>query len=105
MTDGGIKELYAMVRESFKGGNQAVQLQLLPFRMTEDNFARHASSPHVAFWRNLKTGTDAFDQTRQLPSWDVCEQRYVFNVNDPRLTPLDPNGVCPIGSFSTMAAL
>lgn len=105
MTDEGIKELYALVRESFKGGNPSVQLQLLPFRMTEDNFARHASSPHVAFWRDLKVGTDAFDRTRTLPAWDVCQQRYVFNLNDPRTAPLDPNGACPVASFSTMAAL
>ena len=105
MTDAGIKEIYALARETFRGGNGAFQLQLLPFRMTEDNFARHADSPHVAFWRNLQTGTSAFDQARQPPTWDVCEQRYVFNQNDPRTAPLDPNGPCPIGTFSTMAAL
>ena len=105
MTDEGIKEIYAMVRESFKGGNPSVQLQLLPFRMTEDNFARHASSEHVSFWRDLKVGADAFDQSRTLPAWDVCQQRYVFNLNDPRTAPLDPNGACPVTSYSTMAAL
>tara|TARA_R110002020_G_scaffold3766_24_gene16650 strand:+ start:2471 stop:3250 length:780 start_codon:yes stop_codon:yes gene_type:complete len=105
MTDEGIKEIYALARETFRGGNSAFQLQLLPFRMTEDNFARHAASPHTAFWRNLKIGTDAFDQAKQPPAWDVCEQRYVFNQNDPRTAPLDPNGACPLGTFSTMAAL
>lgn len=105
MTDEGIKEIYALARETFKGGNPAFQLQLLPFRMTEANLARHAASPHMAFWRNLKSGTDAFDQTRRPPAWDVCEQRYVFNANDARNAPLDPNGACPIASFSTMAAL
>jgi murein L,D-transpeptidase YafK len=105
MTDEGIKEIYALARETFRGGSPAFQLQLLPFRMTEDNFARHAGSPHMGFWRNLKTGADAFDKTRQPPVWDVCEQRYVFNQNDPRKAPLDPNGPCPVGSFSTMAAI
>nr|WP_314259484.1 murein L,D-transpeptidase family protein [uncultured Devosia sp.] len=105
MTDDGIKEIYAMTREAFKGGNPSVQLQLLPFRMTEENFARHASSPHIAFWRDLKVGADAFDQSKQLPTWDVCQQRYVFNLNDPRTAPLDPNGACPVASYSTMAAL
>jgi murein L,D-transpeptidase YafK len=105
MTDDGIKEIYALARETFRGGNSAFQLQLLPFRMTEDNFARHAASPYVSFWRNLKTGVDAFNQSKQPPLWDVCEQRYVFNLNDPRTSPLDPNGPCPTGTFSTMAAL
>ena len=105
MTDEGIREIYALARETFKGGNTAFQLQLLPFRMTEDNFARHAASPHVAFWRDLRVGADAFDQSLRPPAWDVCQQRYVFNLNDPRTAPLDPNGACPVASFSTMAAL
>jgi murein L,D-transpeptidase YafK len=105
MTDDGIKELYAMVRESFRGGNRSVQLQLLPFRMTEPNLARHASSPHAPFWRNLKEGTDEFDATRQLPVVDVCEKRYVFNRLAPGAAALDPNGACPVGTYATMAAL
>jgi murein L,D-transpeptidase YafK len=105
MTDDGIKEIYALAREAFRGGSTSFQLQLLPFRMTEDNFARHSSSPHVDFWRNLKAGADSFDQNKQPPLWDVCEQRYVFNLNDPRKAPLNPNGACPTGSFSTMAAI
>lgn len=103
MTDDGIKELYAMVRESFKGGNTSVQLQLLPFRMTDANLARHATSPHAAFWRNLKEGSDLFDASKVPPAVDVCEKRYVFNST--AATPLDPDGACPITSFSTMAAL
>lgn len=105
MTDEGIKEIYALARETFRGGNTAFQVQLLPFRMSEENFARHASSPHVAFWRNLKVGVDAFDQAKRPPTWDVCQQQYVFNQNDPCTAPLDPNGACPMGAFSTMAAL
>jgi murein L,D-transpeptidase YafK len=105
MTDDGIKELYAMVRESFKGGNRSAQLQLLPFRMTDANLDRHADSPHAPFWRNLKEGTDVFDATRQLPAVDVCERRYVFNRVAAGSGSLDPNGACPVGSLSTMAAL
>ena len=78
MTDEGIKELYALARESFRGGNRSVQLQLLPFRMNGTNTAAHATSPHAPFWRNLKEGMDAFERTLQ-PAWDVCERRYVFN--------------------------
>jgi murein L,D-transpeptidase YafK len=105
MTDEGIKEIYALARESFKGGNGSFQLQLLPFRMTEANLSMQASSPHLAFWRDLKSGTDIFETTHRPPNWDVCEQRYVFNRNDPRTAPLDPNGACPVANYSTMAAL
>ena len=105
MTDDGIKELYAMVRESFRGGNRTVQLQLLPFRMTETNLLRHAASPHAPFWRNLKDGTDLFDANKVPPMVEVCEKRYVFNRNGAGAQPLDPKGVCPVGSYSKMAAL
>jgi len=105
MTDAGIKEIYALVRESFRGGNRSVQLQLLPFRMTEANMATNATSPHAAFWRNLKQGTDFFDTNRAPPAWDVCERRYVFGNAPAGAIPLDPNAACPIGSYSTMAAL
>lgn len=105
MTDDGIKELYAMARETFKGGNRSFQLQLLPFRMTEANVAANAASPHAPFWRNLKEGTDIFDATNVPPLVDVCEKRYVFNRPGVAGAALDPDGACPTGSFSTMAAL
>lgn len=104
MTDEGIKEINALARETFRAGNRSFQLQLLPFRMTEANLTANAVSPHLAFWRNLKEGTDIFDTTRRPPSWDVCERRYVFGTDAVAGPELDPNGFCPVGSFSTMAA-
>lgn len=103
MTDEGIKEIYAMARETFKGGNRSFQLQLLPFRMSEANMVANAASPHLAFWTNLKEGTDAFEATRQPPTWDVCERRYIFNKAAPGSQPLDPSGACPV-SMSTFQA-
>ncbi|KKB82750.1 lipoprotein [Devosia limi DSM 17137] len=100
MTDEGIKEIYALARESFRGGNRSFQLQLLPFRMTDANLAQHAASPHAAFWGNLKQGTDAFDRTKQPPAWDVCEKKYVFN---PPVGGLDPAGACPVTPSTVMA--
>ncbi|MGV3574716.1 MAG: L,D-transpeptidase family protein [Devosia sp.] len=104
MTDEGIKEIYALARETFRG-NGSFQIQLLPFRMTEENFAVNASSPHVPFWRDLKVGSDLFETTRRPPSWDVCEKRYVFNRTVPGGAPLDPFGPCPPGPPPRMAGL
>ncbi|MFD2649887.1 hypothetical protein ACFSX5_19070 [Devosia albogilva] len=47
MTDQGIAEIYALARETFKGGNPSFQLQIFPFRMTAANLARHASNDHL----------------------------------------------------------
>lgn len=103
MTDEGIKEIYALARETFRG-NGSFQIQLLPFRMNEANFALNAASPHVAFWRDLKVGSDLFETTRRPPSWDVCEKRYVFNRTMPGSAPLDPLGPCPPGPSPVLAS-
>jgi len=93
MTDSGISEIYALARESFAGGNTSFQLQIFPFRMTPANIAQNASNQHAPFWQNIKEAYDYFEVTRTPPTWDVCEQRYVFGINTG--TPLDPMGVCP----------
>jgi murein L,D-transpeptidase YafK len=97
MTDEGIKEIYALARETFRGGNRSFQIQLLPFRMTEANMAQQSASPHYAFWQNLKQGTDLFDANRMPPAWDVCDRRYIFARNPVSATPLDPFAACPVG--------
>ena len=80
MTDEQIAEIYALARESFFGGQSSFQIQALPFRMTAQNMARHRNSPHMPFWKMLKTGYDHFEVTRQEPKIDVCDRRYVFNT-------------------------
>jgi murein L,D-transpeptidase YafK len=98
MTDQGIAEIYALARESFKGGNPTFQLQIYPFRMTTANMAKHATSPHLEFWKNIKVGYEAFDINKVPPTWDVCEGRYIFNPKSSG--PLEALGACPPTSLS-----
>ena len=60
MTDSAMEEIYGLVDEAFRGGQQKVQLQAFPFRMTAQNLARHAGDPNMPFWQMLKAGSDAF---------------------------------------------
>lgn len=94
MTDEGIAEIYALARESFKGGNPTFQLQIFPFRMSAANLARHASSPHIEFWKDIKEGYDLFELTKTPPVWDVCEKQYIFNPQSNGRV-LDALGACP----------
>ena len=80
MTDEQIVEIYALARESFFGGQRAFQVQAYPFRMTATNLAKHRNSPHLAFWKMLKTGSDHFEVTHLEPKVSVCEKRYVFDA-------------------------
>lgn len=93
MTDDQIAEIYGLVRESFKGGNGVVQLQLYPFRMTPANLARYRKDPNYDFWSNLKEGYDLFEIAKRPPTWDVCNRRYVFNV--PAGIALNATEACP----------
>ena len=83
MTDRAIAEIYAMAREAFAGGQPAFQFQAYPFRMRAENFAKHRGDPHIAFWRNLKEGSDIFEVTREEPQVAVTNQRYDFGPEQP----------------------
>jgi len=99
MTDDQIQEIYALGRDSFLGGQKSFQVQAYPFRMTPLNMARHRNSPHMAFWRMIKEGSDHFEVTKAEPHVDVCEKRYVFDARAPAnaSTPLTfhPREKCP----------
>jgi murein L,D-transpeptidase YafK len=83
MTDESIAEIYALAREAFAGGQRSFQFQSYPFRMTAQNLAKHRLDPNIAFWRNLKEGSDAFEVTREEPKVGVGDGRYVFDTGDP----------------------
>jgi murein L,D-transpeptidase YafK len=97
MTNPNIDEIYALISEAFEGGQDRVQLEAFPFRMTAENLAAHAeNNPNAAFWAMLKTGSDAFLEERKPPTVAVCGHRYVFNPGAADAA-LDPNAPCPPG--------
>ncbi|MDF2118263.1 murein L,D-transpeptidase [Roseiarcaceae bacterium H3SJ34-1] len=94
MTDQQIAEIYAIAREAFSGGQQQIQMQSMPFRMTPENLAKHRLDPNMPFWKEIKTGSDSFEVTRREPKVAVCGRRYVFNAtaNGGRF---DATAACP----------
>jgi murein L,D-transpeptidase YafK len=95
MTDYEMSEIYALLDEVFKGGQDKVQLQAFPFRMTDQNLTSHARDRNAPFWQMLKAGSDAFLATRRPPKVAVCDLRYVFNPQTDE--DLDPSALCPPG--------
>ncbi|MGO9006768.1 MAG: L,D-transpeptidase family protein [Beijerinckiaceae bacterium] len=95
MTDQEIAEIYSLARDGFLGGQRAIQMQSLPFHMTAENFAKYRLDPNVAFWKELKVGTDNFEVTRQDVAVGVCNNHYVFNAKPVDGSQLDPTGACP----------
>jgi murein L,D-transpeptidase YafK len=94
MTDEDAGELFALARDSFRGGQRAFQIQAFPFRMTPQNMAKHRDNKNFAFWQLLKTGSDHFELTRVPPKVDVCDKRYVFNA-DAGGRSFSPKAACP----------
>lgn len=94
MTDESIAEIYALARETFKGGNPSFQLQIFPFRMTAQNLAKQAKSTHYAFWQNIKEGYDRFELAKAPTNWDVCSKQYVFDIPQ-GVGVLDAASACP----------
>jgi murein L,D-transpeptidase YafK len=80
MTDDAMSEIYALIDEAFKGGQDKVQLQAFPFRMTRRNLIQYTRDPNIEFWKMLKAGSDLFEATWRPPDVSVCDHRYVFGV-------------------------
>lgn len=98
MTDAQVQEIFALANDAFAGGQQAFQIQALPFRMTADNMARHKDSPNLDFWKMLKVGYDQFEISHRPPVVNVCNHSYVFNQVAAPGQSFNPSGACPATS-------
>ena len=96
MTDQQIAEIYALTREAFGGGQKAVQMQSLPFRMNAQNFASFRADENLPFWKNLKEGADHFEVTKREPQVAVCGRKYVFNATPKDGARFDASAACPL---------
>ena len=78
MTDAVAGELFAIAREAFAGGQTAFQFQSFPFRMSAANMARYRNDANIAFWRQLKEGSDRFEATGIELEVEIAGGRYAF---------------------------
>lgn len=96
MTDEQIAEIYAIAREAFAGGQQAIQMQSMPFRMSPENLAKHRVDPNMPFWKEIKEGYDQFEVSKREPRVAVCNGRYTFgsaSMNGPGCAPVQDSEV------------
>jgi hypothetical protein len=77
INDAPMQELFTVVRDSLHNGQKLVQLQIFPFRMNAMNMARYSNNPNIEFWKELKAGYDAFEETKQEPVIIVDKGHYV----------------------------
>ena len=79
MTDKGIEEIYTLMGAALEGGQPFIRVHVFPFPMTDKNLRLYEENIHYAFWKNLKTGWDWFEETSRPPNVTVSQKRYIFN--------------------------
>lgn len=80
MTNAQMDEIWRLINAAFDAGQGAFQVQIFPFRMTEEKLKSYAGDGNEGFWRDLKRGHDLFAATLQPPEVSVCQGRYQFAV-------------------------
>ena len=62
MTDPRDRRDLALMTAALQGGQKRFQVQVFPFRMTDENMACHAHAEEAPFWQQLKPGYDLFSK-------------------------------------------
>ena len=78
VNDVPMEQIYSAVRDALQGGQAAVQVQIYPFRMTDQRMQREKSNPNYAFWQELKSGWDLFEEEQRPLEVSVHRGRYVI---------------------------
>jgi hypothetical protein len=83
MTNAVMAEIFSLSEQALRAGQPRIDVHVFPFRMTDANLALHANSPWIDFWRNLKEGYDAFEESKLPPRVGLCDRRYVIETARP----------------------
>jgi murein L,D-transpeptidase YafK len=76
MGDDAMREIFTVLREALRGGQEAVWVQALPFPLTPENLRRQQASPFAAYWRELEPAYAAFERERRPPDVEVSASGY-----------------------------
>lgn len=75
MGDEAIEEIYTLMEAALRGGQKNIDVHVFPFRFDSTKLAWQRSE-WKPFWSDLKTGFDAFNQTKKPPTVTVVNKRY-----------------------------
>lgn len=84
VTDGSIEELYWIAVEAHAVGQKRIPIHIFPARLDDEEISRlsrsfGARSDLLAFWKNLRTGYEFFEENRRPPVVTVdASGRYRF---------------------------
>lgn len=78
MTDAQIDEIWTLVTASLAGKQKRFQVQVFPFRMTDDALQSRKDHAAAGLWADLKVAHDHFEERRVPPLAYVCNKSYRF---------------------------
>ena len=78
MTNHRMEEIYTLAHYAFENGQQAFDVHVFPFPLTDKNLEKFRSSPWIGFWKNLQPGYLAFEKSRRVPSISVENGKYII---------------------------
>lgn len=78
ITDKGVDQVYAMVEAALGNGQDAIDVHVFPFVLTETALAAEGANAWQPFWRNLKQGSDLFELAGVPPKVAACRGEYRF---------------------------
>ncbi|MBK5145448.1 murein L,D-transpeptidase [Budviciaceae bacterium BWR-B9] len=96
MNNQQISEIYQFIEYALINGQPQVEVNIFPFRMTNDKLNSYSHSVHYEFWQQLKAGYDFFEKTHQPPNMIVSNGRYnlapqgLLANNPPKTNPANP---------------
>ncbi|MBT0728388.1 peptidoglycan meso-diaminopimelic acid protein amidase [Rosenbergiella australiborealis] len=79
MTNSGIAQIFNYVTAAFHNGQSQIEVNIYPFRMTDDNMRLYAGSQYINFWKQLKPGYDYFEKYKLPPTVIVTNNQYIVN--------------------------
>ncbi|MGI9521346.1 MAG: L,D-transpeptidase family protein [Hyphomicrobiaceae bacterium] len=82
MTNPAVDEIWRIAQAAFRAGQRRFHVHAFPFRMTSANLKAHNASKWHEFWKELKAGYDAFEETGQPPLIYACRGRYLVHPID-----------------------
>lgn len=79
LTDEPATSIYNNVRSAFRAGQKTIQVQIYPFKMTDENMSLYKDDVNYNFWLTLKQGYDKFEKYHRELNVIVDNKQYIIN--------------------------
>jgi murein L,D-transpeptidase YafK len=78
MTNPTIEEIYTLAYKALEAGQPNINVDIFPFRMTDEHMKEFEKSPYMSFWRTIKPGYDLFEKNHLPPVVSILNKQYAF---------------------------